>query len=89
MGHFMSSLHVVTSTNLFAYRVERQRRLMDTQPELTIRTATEHERLINHHFFTLAVRKVEIPHRDSEIAVDLDAVLGCIVIVTDLNPSVP
>jgi len=60
---------------------------VDTQPELAIRTATEHERLIHHHFFTLAVRKVEIPHRDGEIAVDLDAFLGCIVIVTNLNPT--
>ena len=59
---------------------------MDTQPEFAIRTATKHERLIHHYFFTLAVRKVDIPHCYGEIAVELDAVFGCIVIVTGLNP---
>lgn len=59
---------------------------MDTQPKLTIRTATEHECLVHHYFFTLAVREVDIPHRDCEIAMDLDAVLCCIVIVSGLNP---
>ena len=66
-------------SSLFAYRFERKRRLVDTQPEFTIGAATEHERLIHHYFFTLAVRKVDIPHRDGEIAVDLNAVLGCMV----------
>src|SRR5262249_7143081 len=69
-----------------AIRRIRQRRFVHAETQLAVRTATEDKGFVHHYFVTGYIDEIDISHGDSELAMNLDAVLGRIVVVPNLNP---
>src|ERR1700684_2082736 len=55
--------------------------------QFAIAAETEHKRLVDHNLVTGWVLQIHVTHCDRDVAMNLDAVLGSIVIVPDFDPA--
>ena len=60
---------------------------MYAKTQLAIAAEAEHERLVHHNLVTSCVLQIDVAHRDRDVTMDLDAVLGSVIIVPDLDPA--
>ena len=70
---------------LFA-RIVGQGGLVGTQPQFTVRALTKYKGLVHLYLLALAVSHIDIAHGDSDVAMNLDAIFGGVIVVTHLHP---
>ena len=60
---------------------------MHAKAQFAIAAEAEHKGLVHHNFVTSCVLQIQVAHGDREVAMNLDAVLGSVVIVPDFDPA--
>src|SRR5262249_41014679 len=69
-----------------AVRRVRESRFVNTKAQLAIAAETERKGLVYHDFVIGCVLQVNVSHRDCDVTVDLDAILGSVIIVPNFDP---
>ena len=59
---------------------------MDDKSQLSVGAFAKYKCLVNDDLLPFCIGEVNIAHGDRDVAVDLDAILGGIVVVADIDP---